>query len=197
MLIEAVLETWNQATVIMVQDLVVDPQDLRGLFGFCPAAFLQLGRGLLVMTRIAIGHGDEGDLVAAVTPERAAASCVNVTIVRVSADDEDLFHVDLDTVVKAFKNKAAMIPVDRFEPAPLYQPGSYPGASPAESFLFLGDTIELLDKELDPGSLDRKLVERGSKGLGERHAVLCSGSNACPAQVRVKVERIAKAHPAV
>ena len=83
-----------------------------------------------------------------------------------------------------------MIPVDRFEPAPLYQPGSYPGASPAESFLFLGDTIELLDKELDPGSLDRKLVERGSKGLGERHAVLCSGSNACPAQVRVKVESL-------
>ena len=80
-----------------------------------------------------------------------------------------------------------MIPVDRFEPAPLYQPSVYPGSSPAESFLHLGDTIELLGKDLDPDRLERELSTRGHRALGERQAVLCSGSHACPAQVRAKL----------
>ena len=80
-----------------------------------------------------------------------------------------------------------MIPVDRFEPAPLYQPSVYPGSSPAASFLHLGDTIELLGKDLDPDRLERELSTRGHRALGERQAVLCSGSNACPAQVRAKL----------
>ena len=80
-----------------------------------------------------------------------------------------------------------MIPVDRFEPAPLYQPSVYPGSSPAESFLHLGDTIELLGKDLDPDRLERELAARGHRARGERQAVLCSVSNACPAQVRAKL----------
>jgi len=80
-----------------------------------------------------------------------------------------------------------MIPVDQFEPAPLYQPLVYPGACPEGSFLYLGDNIQLLGQELGLDTLAKLLAERGCGGLGERRAVLCSGSNACPAQLRAKL----------
>jgi hypothetical protein len=106
------------------------------------------------------------------------------------ADNKDLFHDELDAGGFVFKNMAAMIPVDDFEPAPLYQPSAYPGASPGESFLFLGDNIELLSGEGGAEELDESLARLGSAGLAGRHAVLCSGSNACPAQVRTKLARL-------
>ena len=83
-----------------------------------------------------------------------------------------------------------MIPVDRFEPAPLYQPRVYPGASPQKSFLYLGDSIQLLGDELDFRQLAETLAKLDCVPLVDRQAVLCSGSNACPAQVRTKLSRI-------
>ena len=105
-------------------------------------------------------------------------------------DNKDLFHDELDAGGFVFKNMATMIPVDDFEPAPLYQPSAYPGASPGESFLFLGDNVEILSGEEDSRELDERLARLGSVGLADRHAVLCSGSNACPAQVRTKLSRL-------
>ncbi len=103
------------------------------------------------------------------------------------SDNKDLFHDELDAGGFVFKNMAAMIPVDDFEPAPLYQPSAYPGASPDASFLFLGDQVQVLGGEEDRGKLDELLNRLGSAGLAGRQAVLCSGSNACPAQVRTKL----------
>ncbi|MEC9353011.1 MAG: hypothetical protein VYD81_06835 [Planctomycetota bacterium] len=105
-------------------------------------------------------------------------------------DNKDLFHDGLDAGGFVFKNMATMIPVDDFEPAPLYQPSVYPGACPDESFLFLGDNVQLLGGEEDSSQLDERLSRLGSAGLADRHAVLCSGSNACPAQLRTKLSRL-------
>jgi hypothetical protein len=106
------------------------------------------------------------------------------------ANNEDLFHDDLDTGGYVFKNKAVMIPVDRFEPAPLYQPRVYPGASPQESFLYLGNNIQLLGDVLDFQQLAETIAKLDCVSIAERQAVLCSGSNACPAQVRTKLSGI-------
>lgn len=85
---------------------------------------------------------------------------------------------------------AAMIPVDDFEPAPLYQPRAYPGASPGESYLFLGDNIQILGKGENFQGLEDELAKLGCAGMAERHPLLCSGSNACPAQVRTKLSTV-------
>lgn len=85
---------------------------------------------------------------------------------------------------------AAMIPVDDFEPAPLYQPRTYPGASPEGSYLFLGDKIRVLGNDENFRGLEEALTELGCEGIADRLPVLCSGSNACPAQIRTKLSSL-------
>ena len=183
----AVLQAGNEAAVIVIKDFVADPENFGRLCRLLASSLLQLCGVRLVVARIAVRHRDEGDLISTFPPEGCAAAREDIAIVRMGSDNKDIFHDELDAGDFVFKNMAAMIPVDDFEPAPLYQPSVYPGASPRESFLFLGDNVEVLGGEEGSRQLDERLSRLGSAGLADRHAVLCSGSNACPAQVRTKL----------
>ncbi len=83
--------------------------------------------------------------------------------------------------------------VEAFQPAPRDDPWCYPGSAPPVHFVYDGG-VHLLEAVEDLRELDEWLVRRGATPLGERYAVLCSGSNACPAQVQRKCSDLGGEH---
>ncbi len=76
--------------------------------------------------------------------------------------------------------------VTDYAPAPLTDFTIYPGELPDFSYLFHGDTIELVLPENVWNILQSRLSQKGLPSLRDRYPVLCSGSNANPAQIQQK-----------
>lgn len=76
------------------------------------------------------------------------------------------------------------VELDEFGSAPIDDPSCYPGLRAEYSYVFCGDHLRALDRidfDVELDVLDAPL-------LSERRAVLVYGSNACPAQLRRKLD---------
>ncbi|HMB55364.1 MAG TPA: hypothetical protein VKU40_18745 [Thermoanaerobaculia bacterium] len=80
----------------------------------------------------------------------------------------------------------SIYPADHFGPAPADALLAYPGRTPAVSFLYADGEVQLLP-ERPLAAAGERLATRGSAPLADRLPVLCSGSNANPAQIRRKL----------
>lgn len=76
------------------------------------------------------------------------------------------------------------VELGEFGSAPLDDPSCYPGLRTEYSYVFCGDHLRALDR-ID---FDVELAILDSAPLSARHAVLAYGSNACPAQLRRKLD---------
>ena len=75
--------------------------------------------------------------------------------------------------------------IEPYQPAPRDEPWCYPGRVPEGSFGYDGG-VQVFDGPRSLELVRRWLTQRGSTGLDERIPVLCSGSNANPAQIAKK-----------
>ena len=82
----------KQLAVVVVEDDVVDPDPASSLLGFRPAPRRERAAAFRLMSRIAVGDGDEADVVSHRGQLRRGAACALIAIVRVGTEGN---HIQL------------------------------------------------------------------------------------------------------
>jgi hypothetical protein len=85
----AILQGGQQFAVMDIQDLAGDPEDLVGMFGFRFTASGQGASGFAPVADVAVGDGDQFDMVAFGGPHGPDASGLDLAIIGVSAEAND------------------------------------------------------------------------------------------------------------
>lgn len=87
------------------------------------------------------------------------------------------------------RNQPIIKSIDEFGPAPTYELLNYPGLSPSASFIFTNKQVELLRGTSLISAANEWLTKHGSLSLCQRYAILSSGSNSNPAQIKIKLKK--------